>query len=348
MKQDNLKLVSIIGCIIFLCIPLVFMPRHEVMTFTRYLLYCISMLAYVAIFYLNYLWLIKKYLFDKKWFYYFSLNFIIITVLAIVLQFWQEYIFTIIDPHQITGKPFRIPSTAMKINFAIRDEFMMILVAGLAVAIKMTVEWNNAEKERAKIEAEASEAELKNLKNQLNPHFLFNTLNNIYALTITDSEKAQGAILGLSKILRYVLYDNSQNLVPIDKEIAFTKSYIDLMSLRLQKNVSLKVELPDENYLKDNNILIAPLLFMTLIENAFKHGVSQNEKSFIDIKISANNRIINCCVKNSYFPKGGNDKSGSGIGIENLKRRLLLQYPSKHTYTTNVKDGIYTAEIELK
>lgn len=350
-KKGNraLLFINIIGCLIFLCIPLMFPPRDGIITAERYFFHFISILLYMAVFYMNYLLLIKRYLFNRKLAIYFIINFIVIASATCILQYIQHYYFTYIEVPQEISKhtmPYHV-----RIGFFARDIMFMVLVAGLAVAIKVTVEWMKTERERSQIEAAASETELKNLKNQLNPHFLFNTLNNIYSLTETDPEKAQEAILGLSKILRYVLYDNNQNTVPFDKELSFTKSYVDIMSLRLGRGVDISMKLPEDS--DTSRFRIAPLLFITLIENAFKHGISQTEKSFIEICISVGEnplkgtRTIGCIVRNSFFPKDENDKSGSGIGINNLTRRLMLLYPGHHSYYSDINNGIYTASLQI-
>lgn len=149
---------------------------------------------------------------------------------------------------------------------------LLALTVALSVAIKMTGNWYRTEAEKQEIEKERTQAELKNLKSQLNPHFLFNTLNNIYALIQLNPPQAQYAVHSLSHLLRYVLYDNNQNLISLDKEFAFMKNYIELMSLRLSSDqVKLNIDIPDDG----RGYMVAPLLFITLIENAFKHGVSR-------------------------------------------------------------------------
>ena len=189
-----------------------------------------------------------------------------------------------------------------------------------------------------------SEAELQNLKSQLNPHFLFNTLNNIYSLIAIDPDRAQFAVHDLSRLLRHVLYEDNQKFVSLDHELNFMKSYIELMSLRLSGNVELKVDLPDDG----KGVLVAPLLFITLIENAFKHGVSPTEPSFIHIRFSwLENSGICCYIENSYFPKKEIDRSGSGIGLENLKKRLDLLYPGKYDLRTEREGNEFVAQLKI-
>jgi LytS/YehU family sensor histidine kinase len=221
---------------------------------------------------------------------------------------------------------------------------MMALVAALSVAIRMTENWYILEQEKKELENARSEAELQNLKSQLNPHFLFNTLNNIYSLIAIDPDRAQFAVHDLSRLLRHVLYEDNQKFVSLDHELNFMKSYIELMSLRLSGNVELKVDLPDDG----KGVLVAPLLFITLIENAFKHGVSPTEPSFIHIRFSwLENSGICCYIENSYFPKKETDRSGSGIGLENLKKRLDLLYPGKYDLRTEREGNEFVAQLKI-
>ena len=183
------------------------------------------------------------------------------------------------------------------------------------------------------------------LKSQLNPHFLFNTLNNIYSLIAINQDKAQYAVHDLSRMLRHVLYENNQHFVSVDKEFEFMKSYIELMSLRLPKSTRLEVSIPE----RGNRAMIAPLLFIPLIENAFKHGVSSTQESFINIKLELqeNNRL-NCLVENSNYPKKDNDRSGSGIGLTNLKRRLELLYPGKYIFKAETLNNRFITELLIQ
>ena len=169
-------------------------------------------------------------------------------------------------------------------------------------------------------------AELQNLKSQLNPHFLFNTLNNIYSLIQLDPDRAQQTVHDLSRLLRYVLYDSSRPTVPLKAEMDFLGNYIELMRIRLPRHVRLDVSLPEN----PSHTLVAPLLFISLVENAFKHGVSNDRPSFIDIDIREEEGVLACRIENSFFPKSGADRSGSGIGLANLCRRLEMIYPGRY------------------
>ena len=198
----------------------------------------------------------------------------------------------------------------------------------------------------APVETEA-EAELKNLRNQLNPHFLLNTLNNIYALIAFDSDKAQQAVQELSKLLRYVLYDNQQTYVPLCKEVDFIRNYIELMRIRLSANVQMITKFDIQ---PDSQTLIAPLIFISLIENAFKHGISPTESSFISIHLSENDKEVICEIRNSNHPKTVEDKSGSGVGLEQVSRRLEILYPGAYTWSKGISkdEKVYESKLSIK
>ena len=338
---DNKKALQIpihlIGWGITFCFPLFFASK-EGMNWNSYLGYFFIPIAFMLVFYSNYFLLIDKLLFRKKMLQFIILNIALILLVELCLDWWMHYHSAHLMPPNIR-RPH--PPKSM---IVIRDYILMILVAALSVAIKMTGNWYRLESERKELENGRAEAELKNLKNQLNPHFLFNTLNNIYSLISFSPEEAQYAVHDLSRLLRYVLYDNNQNIVPLMKEVEFINNYIALMKIRLPKNVSLETDISVEN-----NIFVAPLLFITLIENAFKHGVSQRASSFIKVELKTLDRgEIYCRIENSFFPKDRQDKSGSGIGLENLKKRLALLYPHRHRLNTEVREGRYITELRIK
>ena len=280
----------------------------------RYLGFCASPLAFMLVFYLNYFVLIDRLLFRKR-----LGAFVLINLLLIILL--QFYLF-----------------------FMLRDAVTMLLITGLSVAIKMTGRWYRVEREKQEIEKERTQAELQNLKSQLNPHFLFNTLNNIYSLIQIDADRAQQAVHDLSRMLRYVLYESSCPTVPLAAEVEFLRDYIELMRIRLPRHVEVGVSLPEE----PSPTPVAPLLFISLIENAFKHGTSNDGPSFIRIDIHERDGELVCRIRNSCFPKTASDRSGSGIGLKNLSKRLEMIYPQRHTFEYGERGGTYTASLRIK
>lgn len=190
------------------------------------------------------------------------------------------------------------------------------------------------------------EAELRNLRSQINPHFLLNTLNNIYALTAIDTTRAQNAIQQLSKMMRHMLYDNQESEVVLQNEIQFLDNYVNLMRIRLSQNVDVTFEKDVE----DPYAKVAPLLFISLIENAFKHGVSPTEPSFIHIKMNQKGRDLCFAIENSNHPKTSQDRSGHGIGLQQVQRRLDLSYAGRYEWTKGpTEDGKnYLSTIKIK
>lgn len=321
--------------------PLFFTWKEtESMTWVRYLGYVFVPVTFMIIFYSNYFLLIDRMLFRKRLIHFLLANVALFVILSLCLDWWHEYyIFHILgNPgHGGNGGP-------PKMMFILRDGMMMALTAALSVAIKMTQNWYVLEGEKKELEKSRTEAELQNLKSQLNPHFLFNTLNNIYSLIAIDPDRAQYAVHDLSRLLRHVLYEDKQQFVSLDHELVFMKSYIELMSLRLSDKVDLQVNLPEDG----KGMMVAPLLFITLIENAFKHGISPTEKSFIHIclKVEEGRRVY-CKIENSNFPKRDNDRSGSGIGLENLRKRLEFLYSGHYILQMSLEGEQYVAELIL-
>ena len=307
--------------------------------FNRFLMVPASLFA---IFYLNYFLLIPKVLFREHKKKFLIINILVIGAISIGLR--------IISDIQVPPPPNE--ELMMKIKpphfiFFMRDIATMIFAAGLSVAIRVSIRWNETEKARREAVKSRTEAELKNLRNQLNPHFLLNTLNNIYALIAFDSDKAQQAVQDLSKLLRYVLYDNQEMFVPLQKEIDFIKNYIELMRIRVSAKVNIVTEF---NIKPQSQTPIAPLIFISLIENAFKHGISPSGESFISINISENDNEIICVIKNSNFPKTEKDKSGSGIGLEQVRKRLEIIYQGNYKWECYLSDNgkIYNSSIVIK
>lgn len=190
--------------------------------------------------------------------------------------------------------------------------------------------------------AEKTKAELSFLKAQVNPHFLFNTLNNIYILTLAKDDKAPDAVRKLSDIMRYVTDDTSNDFVPLENEIACAGNYIDLQRLRL--NDKTRVNFGVDGFVA--NKLVAPLLFMTFIENAFKYGISSHETSDIDISIHADEEEIRFFCRNKVFHKTL-EIPAVGMGITNATRRLVHTYPGKHKLEIKQEAGFYNVYLKL-
>ncbi|MBM6882064.1 sensor histidine kinase [Bacteroides caecigallinarum] len=344
-KNQNYRLLEIfihVFCwILFFGFPII-MAQSESgsINWSAFMRFIIVPASLFSIFYINYFILIPKLLFEEHKKKFLISNLIIIIAFSVVIRWWNEMHIQPPPPEMIRHNP---PS---KIIFIIRDVASMIFSAGLSVAIRLSIRWNETEAARREAVKSMTEAELRNLRNQLNPHFLLNTLNNIYALIAIDSDKAQQAVQELSKLLRYVLYDNQSMYVPLKKEIDFIKNYIELMRIRVSEDVTIETVFK----IKENSQTpVAPLIFISLIENAFKHGISPTENSFIKINIEEDDNKIICNIQNSNHPKNVTDKSGSGIGLEQVGKRLQLLYPGQYEWECwlSENDTVYNSHISI-
>lgn len=202
--------------------------------------------------------------------------------------------------------------------------FISLLIAGFNTAIAVTNRWFTEEQARKEVEKEHMKSELAFLQNQISPHFFMNTLNNIHALIEADQKLAQNAVLKLSEMMRYLLYESGRGTTTLKREIEFLRSYVKLMQLRVDDSVKVSFELP-EDY---NNVSLPPLLFISFIENAFKHGVSYREPSALSFKLLQERDNLIFISENNITSFRNSDvmtKHG-GIGLENIRKRLDLLY----------------------
>lgn len=193
-----------------------------------------------------------------------------------------------------------------------------------------------------KLKNDKIEAELMLLKNQINPHFFFNTLNNLYALIKKDADAAQDYVLKLSDLMRFTIYDSGKESVNLKDEIDYLINFIDLQTARFHKDIDVNFE----KSIKNVNTEVAPLLFIILLENAFKHGVEKaTENAFVHVKLIEDDSKISFAVKNNY--EAEDSIENNGIGLKNLKDRLNLLYPNSHQLFNNMEGDIYSTTIEI-
>ena len=217
-----------------------------------------------------------------------------------------------------------------------------MLINWMAIGIALSIRYVMRQQERKQKEVEA---ELAWLKNQINPHFLFNTLNNISSLAQIDGDGTQEAIMQLSDLLRYAMYETNKPKVPISGEVEFMKNYIELMKLRCNEMTTVTSQFS----VFSSQLEVAPLLFISLIENAFKHGMNSNAPATIDISLTQedDHLVFNC--DNTNNPKSTKDRSGSGIGLDNTRRRLDLLYPGCYTWEQAITpENIYHVKITIR
>ncbi|MBQ4222422.1 MAG: sensor histidine kinase [Prevotella sp.] len=334
---------------VMLFMPLMFIAPGEALTLVGYFRRAVIPIALLLVFYTNYLWLAPKYLHSKL-----SvrklmiINFISVSVLSLVLSQWGEFENYIRREKTVANDEIPVlPSSTTGVKFHLflffRDFFNLGASAILGCSVVMFRRWVALEQAHQKAEVARREAELKNLRNQLNPHFLLNTLNNIYALTAFDPTKARTAVMELGKMLRHILHDNQQPFVNLRDEADFLHNYVDLMKMRLADNVTVTedVDIPSPC-----TVFIAPMLLISLVENAFKHGVSPTHPSEIHLHLSADTDTIIFEIRNTYFPKPSTDNSGHGIGLSQVQQRLDLAYPGKYEWKKGLNsNNLYTSTI---
>jgi two-component system, LytTR family, sensor kinase len=311
----------------------------------------IIFLLLVAAYYLNASVLVPQFLLKNRNGLYLLIVLTII-VLAVILNSYLDYWLNL---HQLLdaafhkmGPPRRPHGPHHEWDFGLVAAMIgtIALVLGIGTSITTIAKWQHDKQVHLELEQDRVSSELSFLKAQINPHFFFNTLNNIYALTLVNADTSGKAIHQLSRMMRYVLYDNQSNTTLLTQEIAFIKDYISLMQLRLTDKVKIEFTTPAE--LKD--VAIAPMIFLPFVENAFKHGVSAMQPSFIDINVGQHDSLIDLHVVNTIIKEQNNNlEEGSGIGLNNTRRRLDLLYPGKYSLTINddAGQGIYSVHLTI-
>ncbi|UOR07002.1 histidine kinase [Hymenobacter aerilatus] len=240
------------------------------------------------------------------------------------------------------GSPSRRRSSAGW--FDMGTLLISMLVLGISTSVAVVRKWQNDAQIRRELEQQQTTAELSFLKAQINPHFFFNTLNNIYALTVVNGELARQAIHTLSRMMRYVLYETQASTTLLSQEVSFVQDYISLMQLRLTDKVTVTFERPTP-LLRD--VPVAPMLLLPFIENAFKHGVSATLPSQIYIGLHQQHGTLTLEVRNTVFPdkRPAVEEVGSGIGLTNTRRRLDLLYPQR--YQLSVEEATASKEFRV-
>ncbi len=216
-----------------------------------------------------------------------------------------------------------------------------ILIIVFNRGLKLQFRYFENQKKMMELENQNIQNELNYLKHQINPHFFMNTLNNIHALIRSNPEKAEDAIVGFSKIMRYLLYESNLEKVSLEKEFVLIRNYIDLMRLLLTDHVKINLELP----FIFPTVNIPPLIYITFLENAFKHGISYSKDSFIHFKITYDDHYIYSIIQNSNHSV--KSETGSGIGLENVKKRLNLIYGKKYKMKITEKPEEFKVELQI-
>lgn len=344
-----------------LLLPFMFGRPEDSVGWQQYLLKCTLPAMVVMVFWVNYLWILPDFYASGRKRCLVQRNLMLI-LLASCIQagvHHLEFAGREISHHHPHNKEImhrhggpRQPHSPMHflVTAGLRDSLYMMLGIFVAYAILASRRMERLQQQRQEAELARQKAELKGLRNQVSPHFLLNTLNNIYSLSLIDSQRTGDAVMRLSRLLRHTLYDSQEEQVSLVKEAEFIQSYVDLMCLRLTPNVKVTCEL---QVIPDSTRKVAPLIFISLLENAFKHGTMPAKPCHIAIEMrevpseAGNGGGIYFRIANSLHPKGESDHSGHGIGLPLVENRLNHYYPNRHTWHYGAEGDEWVAEIQI-
>ena len=305
--------------------------------------YVVFYVTFLAIFYLNGSVLMPLFYFGKRHFLYFVIMGALLVAVYLLSPFDH-----LIRHNNPPGPPPSLPGSVGPPGkggprFDIISLLLFVMIWSLSSALSIVKEWRNTLQKVSLAEAEKVRAELAFLKAQINPHFLFNTLNNIYSLAVTKNENTSFAVMKLSNIMRYVTDDATHDFVSLQSEVDCISDYIELQRLRLNKKN--EVHFSVNGSLDDKQI--SPLILITFVENVFKYGISNHDPAPVTIEISADERTITLFCRNKLFHTL-RKADREGIGIRNTKQRLEFLYPNKHLLNITTENGFYTVLLTLQ
>lgn len=282
----------------------------------------------IAYFYLNFYLIIPRLLERKKIIVFIAATVFCFLVFLLINPYIDIYVFKNFMPQEGVGHGFReyarrVAESGYRITLrgTFRNIGQMFVFFAISTGWKMYLSWRNEEKKKDQAQQEKLATELNLLKMQVSPHFLFNSLNSIYSLTVKQSENAPTAVVKLSELLRYMIYYAKKDTVLLSEELAYVRNYIELQRLRLAEDITINYHVD----IKEQALEIEPMLLIPIIENCFKHGVSYKEPAEININIELKQNELCLKTNNRIFPKKKDESSG--FGLENLKKRLNLRYP---------------------
>lgn len=337
-------LPHIVGLLLFFILPLFVFDRNN--TRDIYWLYSFyyQLLFMIVAFYINYLVIVPRFFFSKRKIYFFVVITLFAVFLLIISQYFYDYLqLDSLRPEKLVNRSKILPKRTFFLHPKLVDNFLLLIVVlGFSSGMAIIQNLKKNESKQKEIEKAHVDSELAFLKNQISPHFFFNSLNNIYALIAIDSDKAQNAVEKLSVLMRYLIYDSDIETVELKKEFIFTQNYIELMQQRVSAKVKLEIKI-DEN---PPNIKIAPLLFIPFVENAFKHGISYRENTYISINLKVeNNKVVFECKNSIPSKTTENQNSVGGVGITNIKKRLDLIYGNSAKLNINNTGNEYQVSL---
>ena len=333
IRKTNI-IYHLLGIILVLLIPSILFPTliHSQSIPIAFIVKDTVLVAFlICFFYVHYHYIIPKMYNSKKYILYGTT---IILIFAFISSFAIPFKQLLPDPHshaKIELNNIQYFLRELRQNF-----FFFIGVLFASLALKLNHQWKQIEQEKLN-------AELSYLKSQINPHFLFNTLNSIYSLALVKSDSTPKAILELSSLMRYVISESKEKYVPLEKEIDYSTNYIDLQKLRLDDTVNVSFTTEGEIQNKE----ISPLMLIPFIENAFKHGVNPEENSIIDIFLIVQGENLLLKVTNALVTRMTDTFTKSGFGIENAKTQLSLLYPNKQSLTLEEANHCFIVTLKI-
>lgn len=339
-------LPHIVGLLLFIILPLFAFDRNNDRAIYWIYSYYYQLLFMIVAFYINYLIIIPRFFFSKKRVYFF----IVILLFVIILSTTSAYLYDFLQLDSLRHENFNgIKKPTRNGTFGLHPKlldnfFMLLVVLGFSSGMAIIQQLKKNETKQKEIEKANVESELAFLKNQISPHFFFNSLNNIYALIAFDGDKAQKAVEKLSGLMRYLIYESDIKTVELKKEFEFMQNYIELMQQRLTSKVKLNIHIDN----KLPNAKIPPLLFIPFIENAFKHGISYRENSFISISLKTEyDKIVFECANS--IPEGQTKSTNleGGIGLVNIKKRLELIYAEQVKLNIKQDNNQYVVHLTI-
>lgn len=341
MQKNKLTLVlaHCMGWFFFALLPVIFLSggREADLFNAGFLLRLISFLAvFIVLFYTVYGIAVPQFLLKKKYLY-FGLVLALLLVAVYILHPFDD-LMRFYGNRPPENGPKRPPPRGS--HFDIISIALFLMVSTLAIALRLNAEWKQESEKASRAEAGKAQAELSFLKAQIHPHFLFNTLNNIYAMAVIQHNNTADSILKLSNIMRYVTEEINTRKVPLTAEIDFIQDYIDLQKLRTGDKCEIQFLLNGDT----GQYQIAPLIFMSFIENAFKYGISKHETGVIRISLEAIDGKVYFHCSNKVFSQE-NDLANTGIGISNTKQRLELIYPGQYTLNIQEESGRFMVDL---
>ncbi|MBX2924509.1 MAG: sensor histidine kinase [Chitinophagaceae bacterium] len=357
MSKRAITIIIHITCwALFLLLPVIFSPAFGTRpkefdhVFGYPLRFILNNLFLVPFFYFNAYFLVPELFFKRKNILYFGAILLLLLMFLLIPEDRQRII-NINNVPPPTSFPDRERLRIMHerpnilfIGFRILPRiFSFCLVWLLGTMLQVIERWRIAEKRSRESELEKVNAELSYLKLQINPHFLFNTLNNIYSLASMQSAQTPAAVMKLSEIMRYVTQDAQADMVPLEKEIQYINNYIELQKMRSNDRLELVFNAGGD-FSKNN---IAPLLLISFVENGFKYGISNHEKSLISIDIRVEKDTLEMQVHNTIFERPENGVTSS-IGMSNTRRRLELLYPGRHALSFGKTGNFYTVDLKIE